>query len=50
MLIKTLKTEREVHKPCQIMKSTHHMALVRGSPTDCGTSSCVIKKPRKRGG
>ena len=25
-------------------------SLVQGSPTDCGASLCVIKKPRKRGG
>jgi len=24
MFIKILKTEKEVHKSCQIMKSTHH--------------------------
>ena len=25
-------------------------SLVQGIPTDCGTSLCVIKKPRTRGG
>jgi len=35
---------------CQVEVSATGWSLVQGSPTDCGSSSCVIKKPRKRGG
>jgi len=34
---------------CQVEISATDWSLVQGSPTDCG-ASCVIKKPRKRGG
>ena len=35
---------------CQVEVSASDWSLVQGSPTDCGASLCVIKKPRKRGG
>jgi hypothetical protein len=35
---------------CQVEVSATDWLLVRRSPTDCGASLCVIKKPRKRGG
>ena len=34
---------------CQVEVSATDWTLVQRSPTDCGTSLCVIKKPRKRG-
>jgi hypothetical protein len=34
---------------CQVVSATD-WSLVQRSITDCGTSLCVIKKPRKRGG
>jgi len=35
---------------CQLEVSAMDWSLVQGSPTDCGASLCVIKKPRTRGG
>jgi len=35
---------------CQVQVSATDWSLVQRSPTDCGASLCVIKKPRKRGG
>jgi hypothetical protein len=35
---------------CQIEVSEASWSLVQLSPTDCGASLCVIKKPRVRGG
>jgi hypothetical protein len=35
---------------CQVKVSATDWSLVQRSPTDCGASLCVIKKPRKRGG
>jgi hypothetical protein len=35
---------------CQVEVSATDWSLVQGSPTDCGASLCVIKKPRTRGG
>jgi hypothetical protein len=35
---------------CQVEVSATDSSLVQRSPTDCGASLCVIKKPRKRGG
>jgi hypothetical protein len=35
---------------CQVEVSTTDRSLVQRSPTDCGASLCVIKKPRTRGG
>jgi len=35
---------------CQVEVSATDWSLVQKSPTDCGTSLCVIKKPRTRGG
>jgi hypothetical protein len=35
---------------CQVDVSATDWSLVQRSPTDCGASLCVIKKPRKRGG
>jgi hypothetical protein len=35
---------------CQVEVSATDRSLVQSSPTDCGASLCVIKKPRKRGG
>jgi hypothetical protein len=35
---------------CQVEVSATTLSLVQRSPTDCGTSFCVIKKPRGRGG
>jgi hypothetical protein len=34
---------------CQVEVSATDRSLIQMSPTDCG-ASCVIKKPRKRGG
>jgi hypothetical protein len=34
---------------CQIEVSATSLSLVERSPTDCGASLCVIKKPRERG-
>jgi hypothetical protein len=34
---------------CQVVVSESR-SLVERSPTDCGASLCVIKKPRGRGG
>jgi len=34
---------------CQVEVSATDWSLVQRSPTDCG-ESCVIKKPRTRGG
>jgi len=34
---------------CQVEVSATDSSLVQRSPTDCGASLCVIKKPRKRG-
>jgi hypothetical protein len=34
---------------CQVEVSAMSWSLVQRSPTDCGTSLCVIKKPRERG-
>jgi hypothetical protein len=31
---------------CQVEVSATGWSLVRRSPTDCGASLCVIKKPR----
>ena len=35
---------------CQVEVSATDWSLVQRSPTDCGSSLCVIKKPRTRGG
>ena len=35
---------------CHVEVSATDWSLVQGSPTDCGASLCMIKKPRKRGG
>jgi len=35
---------------CQVEVSATSSSLVQRSPTDCGASSCVIKKPQKWGG
>jgi hypothetical protein len=35
---------------CQVQVSATSWSLVKKSPTDCGASLCVIKKPRGRGG
>ena len=35
---------------CQVEVSATDRSLVQRSPTDCGASLCVIKKPRTRGG
>jgi hypothetical protein len=35
---------------CQVEVSATDWSLVQRSPTDCGASLCVIKKPRKWGG
>ena len=35
---------------CQVEVSATDWSLVQRSPTECGVSLCVIKKPRKRGG
>jgi hypothetical protein len=35
---------------CQVEVCATDWSLVQSSPTDCGASLCVIKKPRKRGG
>ena len=35
---------------CQVEVSATDRSLIQRSPTDCGASSCVIKKPRMRGG
>ena len=35
---------------CQVEVSATSWSLVQRSPTDCGSSLCVIKKPRTRGG
>jgi len=35
---------------CQVEVSATDWSLVQRSPTNCGASLCVIKKPRKRGG
>jgi hypothetical protein len=35
---------------CQVEVSVTDWSLVQRSPTDCGASLCVIKKPQKRGG
>jgi hypothetical protein len=35
---------------CQVEVSATSWSLVQRSPTDCGVSLCVIKKPRDRGG
>jgi hypothetical protein len=35
---------------CQVEVSAMSWSLVQRSPTDCGASLCVIKKPRERGG
>ena len=35
---------------CQVEVSATTWSPVQRSPTDCGASLCVIKKPRKRGG
>ena len=35
---------------CPVVVSATDWSLVQGSPTDRGTSLCVIKKPRTRGG
>jgi hypothetical protein len=35
---------------CQVEVSATDWSLVQRSPTECGASLCVIKKPRKRGG
>jgi hypothetical protein len=34
---------------CQVEVSATGWSLVQRSPTDCGASLCVIKKPRERG-
>jgi hypothetical protein len=35
---------------CQVEVSATSWSLVHRSPTDCGTSLCVITKPRELGG
>jgi hypothetical protein len=35
---------------CQVEVSVSSVSLVQRSPTDCGASLCVIKKPRGREG
>jgi hypothetical protein len=35
---------------CPVEVSATNRSLVQRSPTDCGASLCVIKKPRERGG
>ena len=35
---------------CHVEVSATDWSLIQRSPTDCGASLCVIKKPRKRGG
>jgi hypothetical protein len=35
---------------CQVEVSATSWSLVQRSPTECGASLCVIKKPRGRGG
>jgi hypothetical protein len=35
---------------CQVEVSANSLSLIQRSPTDCGSSLCVIKKPRERGG
>jgi hypothetical protein len=35
---------------CQAEVSAMSWSFVQGSPTDCGSSLCVIKKPREWGG
>jgi len=35
---------------CKVEFSAKDLSLVQRSPTDCGASLCVIKKPRTRGG
>jgi len=35
---------------CQVEVSATDWSFVQRSPTDCGVSLCVIKKPRTRGG
>jgi hypothetical protein len=35
---------------CQVEVCATNCPLVQRSPTDCGASLCVIKKPRERGG
>jgi hypothetical protein len=31
---------------CQVEVSATNRSIIQGSPTDCGASLCVIKKPR----
>jgi hypothetical protein len=38
-----------VYCVCQVQVSATNWTLVQRSPTDCGVSLCVIKKPRGRG-
>ena len=35
---------------CHVEVSATSWLLIQRSPTDCGTSSCLISKPRERGG
>jgi hypothetical protein len=35
---------------CQVEVSVTSVSLIQRSPTDCGASLCVIKKPHERGG
>jgi hypothetical protein len=35
---------------CQVEVPATGCSLVQRSPTDCGTSLCIITKPRERGG
>jgi len=35
---------------CQVEVSATDLPLIKRSPTDCGSSFCVIKKPLPRGG
>jgi hypothetical protein len=35
---------------CRVEVSATGWSLVQGTPTDCGTSLCVITKPREQGG
>ena len=35
---------------CQVEVSATDRSFVQRSPTECGASLCVIKKPRTRGG
>jgi len=35
---------------CQVEVSATDWSFIQRSPTECGASLCVIKKPRKRGG